>query len=88
MMEKLNVEGMHCTSCAKLIESRISKMNGIKSVKVSYADEIMEIEFDENKIQLKDIIGEIEKLGYTASKKEKMNEKKIGFLEKLFGGKK
>lgn len=82
MKKKFLIKDMHCTSCEKLIENKISKMDGVKSVKVSYADEQMEVDFDENKVQLTDIITAVKDAGYNVIEEGK--EKK-GFFDKLFG---
>ncbi|MBI5159665.1 sulfite exporter TauE/SafE family protein [Candidatus Micrarchaeota archaeon] len=40
------VEGMHCTSCEKIIEDALKEVNGVESVKVNYTDGSLEIEHD------------------------------------------
>jgi len=58
-----NVEGMHCTSCAMVIESDLEDV-GVKA-KCSYAKQTLETEFDENKISEKTISEVVKKSGYT-----------------------
>lgn len=56
------VKGMHCTSCALLIEAGLEDI-GIKA-RCSFAKEELQIEFDDKRIneeQIKEIIG---KTGY------------------------
>src|SRR6266404_4752230 len=60
----LKVKGMHCASCAVLIDKLVGKQPGIASVKTSYGAEKVAIEFDESKISLPTIDGFINKLGY------------------------
>ena len=49
------IVGMHCASCKALIEKVVGRMEGIKSVKVSYGSEKMVVEYDEQKVSIEDI---------------------------------
>ena len=64
--KKLKIEGMHCTSCAMNIDFDLEDLEGIKSVKTSYAKQECEIEFEEEKIELEMILQTIQKTGYKA----------------------
>ena len=64
--KKLKIEGMHCTSCAMNIDFDLEELEGIKSVKTSYAKQECEIEFDSGKINEQVIIEAIKKTGYAA----------------------
>jgi copper ion binding protein len=87
MKETLTVKNMHCTSCEKLIESTVSEIKGVKSIKASYAKETVDVEFDPSKTSLDAITKAINKLGYEAKVKNAETEKKrTGFLG-LFGRK-
>jgi len=58
----LNIKGMHCESCARLIEG---EMEGeVKRIKVSFSDGKAEIEFDKEKINEAEIKNKITNLGY------------------------
>lgn len=59
------VNGMHCTSCALMIESDLEDA-GVKA-RCNYAKEVLEIEFDEKKISEKEIAEVVAKSGYTIS---------------------
>jgi len=59
------VEGMHCTSCALVIESDLEDA-GVKA-KCSYAKQTLEMEYDENKISEKTVSEVVKKSGYTIS---------------------
>lgn len=61
---KLKIEGMHCNSCAMMIENELEDRK-IKA-RVDFASEKAEIEFDENKITENKIKEIIIKLGYKA----------------------
>lgn len=66
MKTKLKIAGMHCTSCAMNIDFDLEDLEGIKSVKTSYAREECEVEFDEEKISIDEVLVHIEKTGYNA----------------------
>lgn len=65
--KKLKIEGMHCNSCSMNIDFDLEDLDGIKSVKTSYASSVCEVEFDPDKLNDKVIVETIKKLGYTAS---------------------
>jgi Cu+-exporting ATPase len=64
--KKLKVEGMHCSSCAMNIDFEVEDLEGIKSVQTSYAKQLCEVEFDDEKIDISQIIDQIKKIGYKA----------------------
>jgi Cu2+-exporting ATPase/Cu+-exporting ATPase len=63
--QTLKIKGMHCASCASIIEKKVSKLNGVGQVDVNFSTEKVGLEFDDQKISIKDINEEIEKLGYS-----------------------
>jgi copper chaperone CopZ len=63
---KLKIEGMHCTSCAMTIDLDLEELEGIHGVKTHYAREETEVEFDEEKINIAQILEQVEKTGYKA----------------------
>lgn len=63
--KKFKINGMHCSSCAMNIDFDLEDLDGVKSVKTSYAKQECEIEFDEEKINDQIIIQTIKKTGYT-----------------------
>jgi len=60
----LAVKGMTCASCAARIEKVLSSREGIKAVAVNLAAETMEIEWDDAKLSLDDISGQVKGLGF------------------------
>jgi len=56
------IKGMHCNSCAQLIEKELK--DKVNSVSASYAKGQAVIDFNENKISEKQIVDAIQKLGY------------------------
>ncbi len=63
---KLKIDGMYCSSCAMNIDFDLEDLDGVKSVKTSYAKQVCEIEFDEKKIQTVMVLKTIKKTGYSA----------------------
>jgi len=66
----MNIEGMHCGSCAIGIQMLVSGMDGVQSVSVDYEGKKGTFEFDESKVVKEKIIEEIGTLGYTATVSE------------------
>jgi copper chaperone CopZ len=65
-MSKINtykVRGMHCASCASIIEKTFKKTDGVHSVQVNYGTETAKIEFDESKTNIEDLSQKIEPPG-------------------------
>lgn len=82
-MSNLNtyrVKGMHCASCAGIIEKTFRKVEGVEDVEVNYATESCKIVFNESKTNLKDLSKKIEKFGYSLALTENPNitEKQMG----------
>lgn len=63
---KLKIIGMDCTSCAMNIDFDLEDIQGVKSAKTSYASQVCEVEFDEEKVKTEVIIQTIQKTGYKA----------------------
>jgi len=80
MIKKIfKIKGMHCNSCAHLIEKEFEK--DVNRIKVSYSKEQAEVDFDENKISEKEIIERIKKLGYEVDKNQIIKgSNKIGWI--------
>ncbi len=64
-MKTYNIQGMHCASCAGLIESRLAKLTGIKKVTANFATAKAQIEYTKETLALGLINKEIKPLGYT-----------------------
>ena len=48
MNSKFKIRGLDCANCANELERAIQKIDGIKSVSISFIVERMELEYDEN----------------------------------------
>ena len=62
--ETLRITGMHCASCAMLIEKSLKKKPGVLRAAVNYGTEKATIEFDEQKIQPSEFVKAIRSVGY------------------------
>ncbi|MFH0955709.1 MAG: heavy metal translocating P-type ATPase [Candidatus Falkowbacteria bacterium] len=62
----LQISGMHCASCATLINKSLSGAPGVKSANVNYATAKASIEYDEKIIDENKLIDLIKKSGYSA----------------------
>jgi len=59
------IKGMHCASCAGIIEKTFKKTDGVLSVEVNYGTETAKVSFDELKTSPQHLSEKIEKLGYS-----------------------
>jgi Cu+-exporting ATPase len=85
----LKISGMHCASCAAIIENTLKKEEGIKTANINFALEKLYLEFDQIKINIDKIKKIIEKLGYRALEEiaddnKEANIKEIQILKKRF----
>jgi Cu+-exporting ATPase len=60
------VKGMTCVNCAAAIQKDISKLIGVRSANVNYANEKAVVEFDPSVVGLDKFISSINELGYQA----------------------
>lgn len=63
LKQNYKIHGMHCTSCANIIERKINKTTGIQLAKANYATEILEIE-SEHPPSLDQLNHQLKPLGY------------------------
>jgi len=61
----VRVKGMHCASCASIIEKTFKKTEGVDSAEVNYGTETAKIFFDEAKTNPKSLSEKIKPLGYS-----------------------
>ena len=68
-MEKttISVKGMHCASCATIIEKRLKKTDGVKSANVNFSTEKAVVDFSPKIVKENDFVDTIKSLGYTAN---------------------
>ncbi len=72
----LNISGMTCEiGCAKTIQSKLSKKEGVLDAKVVFTDSIAKIEFDSNKTSEKDLIAFVNGIAGGETYKASLNKK-------------
>ena len=59
------IKGMHCASCASIIEKTLKKKEGVYEVQVNYATETAKVVHDADKISAQQLSQAIEPLGYS-----------------------
>ena len=64
---QLNIEGMNCASCVAHIEGDLKKLNGVKDAKVNLVLNRGEVEYDESKVGVADLLAAVKQAGYTAT---------------------
>ncbi len=64
---QLSLSGMHCASCAAIIERSLQKIDGVTQTNVNFAAEKAVVSFDENTTNLDIIIETVKKAGYKAT---------------------
>jgi len=69
------IVGMHCASCAKLIERSISKVPGVVACSVNYASESASVEVGNN-VDDKALVNAVESAGYKAIISDNKNNEK------------
>ncbi len=63
--QTFKIKGMHCASCAGIIEKTFKKQAGVTSAEVNYGTESAKIAFDSEKITPHHLSQSIEPLGYS-----------------------
>lgn len=64
---KLQITGMHCTSCAMSIDGDLEDTEGVKKAQTNYAKSTTEVEFDPEQVTVERLCRVIGKTGYKAS---------------------
>lgn len=62
----LSLTGMHCASCANIIERSVKKVPGVQQASVNFAAEKALVTFDESIATVPQLIAAVEKAGYKA----------------------
>ncbi|MDD2970027.1 MAG: heavy metal translocating P-type ATPase [Lachnospiraceae bacterium] len=80
MHATMKIIGMTCAACSARIERVVAKVEGVESVSVNLATEILNCDFDENRISVDIVKQAVEKAGYQWAelvKKGAVDEDKI-----------
>ncbi|MFA5778232.1 MAG: heavy metal translocating P-type ATPase [Candidatus Paceibacterota bacterium] len=59
------IKGMHCASCASIIERTVKKINGVENISVNNGTENASISFDESKTNFDQFNEKLEPIGYS-----------------------
>ena len=79
------VKGMHCASCAGIIEKTFNKTEGVHSAEVNYGTEKAKVAFDESKTNAQELSKKIEPLCYTLALDQEMSHDHSGQSAKDMG---
>lgn len=61
---KFDISGMSCTACVSHVEKAVNKLQGVKNVNVNLLSNNMILEYDENILEINEIIKAVEDAGY------------------------
>lgn len=64
---KLAIHGMHCSSCANIIQREIVKVPGVKEVSVNFASEKASVTHGPKDVHVDSLVAAVKKSGYLAS---------------------
>lgn len=64
--QNLKIEGMHCGACATGIQMILESTEGVAKAHIDYNSKKGEVEFDESKVKLEDLLKGVADLGYKA----------------------
>lgn len=73
---ELGLQNMNCAACAARIEKLLSKAPGVYSANVNFAAETATVEYDKVTTSLQELIKTVEKAGFKAYEKTKVDEDK------------
>lgn len=68
------VKGMHCASCASIVERAVKKLDGVESVSVNNVNEHARISYDENLNSIESFNQVLEPLGYSLESENHNND--------------
>lgn len=68
----IQLETLACPSCMQKIENGVKSLDGVdkKSIKVLFNSSKVRVEYDDEKVSIKDIENAIDKLGYEVIKSQ------------------
>ena len=62
----LNIDGMTCGGCVKSVTKVLNGLDGVRSATVSLENKNAQVEFDEGKIRIAQLVEAVEDAGYDA----------------------
>ncbi len=60
----LSIQGMDCTACAALIEKNLTRIQGVRSAKVSFETKLATVDYDPRVVSAERFVKAIEEAGY------------------------
>lgn len=75
------IKGMHCASCASIIERTVKKIDGVEDISVNNGTENAKISFDESKTNPEQFNKKLEPLGYSLVDNHNMTANEMGMSE-------
>ena len=63
----LRAEGFSCPSCVKKIEKQVGRLPGVENVKVHFATARIEVDHDEERSSVADVVAAVAHAGYKAT---------------------
>ena len=71
----IQLETLTCPSCMQKIENGVKSLDGVskESLTVLFKSSKVRVEFDDEKVSIKDIVNAIDKLGYEVLKSQVKN---------------
>ncbi|MCX8048971.1 MAG: sulfite exporter TauE/SafE family protein [Methylohalobius sp.] len=76
-------QGMHCTSCEKVIELALSKLPGVERVRSNFASQVVRVRFDPARTSLAEIFHIVESKGYQCALIDRTTRRKELFNRAL-----
>jgi copper chaperone len=64
----INVNGMSCAHCERVVTDAIKTLNGLRKVEVHLSSGKIAIDYDQEQVSLEDICEVIEAQGYTVDR--------------------
>jgi len=61
---KYKITGMHCASCASIIERTLKKIEGVSSASVNFGTETLAVDYDSAKLAINDLAKTLKPMGY------------------------
>lgn len=74
---ELHIDGMHCLSCAQLIEECLKDQVGVLKARVNYKQKTLKLKYDEKVIHLEELKQVIAQQDYQLMTKEEQKQNKI-----------
>lgn len=79
--ETYRIRGMHCASCASIIEKTIGRVAGVHAVQVNYGTESAKISYDAAKTNPEHLSEKIQPLGYSFMARKNQSAASMGMSE-------